>query len=182
MKRGSAALVMAAACGVLMPGTGFAQLVGERVRVTLADPLTFEGVVTRITPDQLELSLPWGDSRVVATGDVLRIERRAGRRHWKRGFLVGATVGASMAFVVQFGYAGSRPPFAEQLAYRLLLAAYVAPVFGMVGAAVGGLIKREGWAPVQGWPLSGTTPGLRLGMHTMPEGSAVLALGMELRF
>ena len=182
MKRGASAFVLAAACGILMPGAGSAQLVGERVRVSLADPLMFEGVVTRITPDELELSLPWGDSRVVATGDVLLLERRAGRRQWKRGFLVGATVGAAMAWVVQGGYTGDPPTFGEQIATRLVLTAYVAPFYGVIGAAVGGLIKLEGWVPVADWPRSGMTPEPLVEMRPMPGGSHALGLGVRLRF
>ena len=180
MKRGASAFVLAAACGILMPGTGSAQLVGERVRVSLADPPRFEGVVTRIAEDELELSSPWGDSRVVATGDVLLLERRAGRRQWKRGFLVGATVGAAWVWVV--GYAADPPPLGERIAERLLLTPFGAAGCGVIGAAVGGLIKREGWVPVAGWPRSGMTPEPLVEMRPTPGESHALGLGVRLRF
>ena len=182
MKSGPAAFVLAIACAIPVPDAGSAQLVGDRVRVTLPGPPKIEGVVTGITPDHLELSLPGGDLRVVATGDVLRIERRAGRRQWKQGFVVGAAVGATMAVMVQPAYTGEPPSLAERVAIKLVLAAYVAPIYGIVGAAVGVLIKLPGWVPLQGWPRGGTTPPLLFDMRTMPDGSAALALGVRLQF
>lgn len=86
MKSRSAAVVLAVALGMVIPGAVSAQLVGDRVRVTLSDTRWTVGVVTQIDPDELEISLSDGRSRVLAAGDVVRIERRTGQRHWKLRF------------------------------------------------------------------------------------------------
>lgn len=174
------ALAIAILCGLLMPATTSGQEAGDRVRVTLSDPPRFQGVVARITPQELELASPWGDSRVVATSDILRIERREDRRQWKRGFMVGAGAGAAFAWLVPF--TTDPPSFAKRIAHRCLMTAYVAPIYGVIGAAIGGLVKLEGWEPLEGWPRSGVTPEPLVEMRTMPDGSAAFGLGVKFRF
>lgn len=185
MKRGCAVLALAAAYWIPMPSAASAQLVGDRVRVTIPEPLMFEAVVTRITPDELELALPGGESRVVATRDILRLERRGGRRQWKAGFVVGATLGAAMVLPLG-GYAYAEPDgppsLGELIAFKAVVVAYVAPIFGAVGTLVGGVIKLPGWQPISGWPRSGIPPGLHAEMRTLPGGRPVAELGMRLRF
>lgn len=184
MKRGCAVLALAAAYWIPMPGAASAQLVGDRVRVTIPEPLMFEAVVTRITPDELELALPGGESRVVATRDILLLERRGGRRQWKAGFVVGASFGAAIALPQGHAYAeGDGPPsLGELIARKLVFVAVLAPIFGAAGTLVGGAVMLPGWQPVAGWPRSGITPRLHAEMRTMPGGRPVAELGMRLRF
>ena len=54
--------------------------------------------------------------------------------------------------------------------------------FGGVGAAVGGLIKREGWETVRDWRSRPMTPGLLSGTHAMANGDARVLLGARVRF
>ena len=86
MERSVGALLVAVVWGVTIPGAVRAQ---ERVRVTLDGSEMVVGMVERITPEAITLSLPGGGSRVVAPGDVSRIETRAARRQWKRGLIIG---------------------------------------------------------------------------------------------
>ena len=74
----------------------------DRVRVTLSDSRRIVGVVSRVTPDGLEVLLP-GGPQFVAMGDVARIERRTARRQWKPGFLAGAAVGGALGSLIAFG-------------------------------------------------------------------------------
>ncbi|MDE2796292.1 MAG: hypothetical protein OXL34_15855 [Gemmatimonadota bacterium] len=174
-------LLPAFAWGMAIPGAGSAQLVGDHVRVMLSEWVWAEGVVVRITPDELELSLPWGHSRRLASTEVQRIEQGVLQRQWKRGFLVGTAVGGALGLLAPVGFTGD-VKYGEIIQAKLILMPMFAAFYGMVGAAVGGLFKREVWTPVQGWPRSAGTPRLLMGPHNMPNGNASFVLGAKLRF
>lgn len=182
MKSRSAVFVLAVALGMAGPGTGSAQLVGDRVRVTLSDTRWTVGVVTEIDPNELELTLSDGRARVLAAGDVVRIERRTGQRHWKEGFMIGAAAGGVFAFRFRVFTTGEDLSLGERIGVRVILLSIAVPLCGAAGTLIGGLIKTEGWERLEGWPRSGMTPGLLLDMGAMPDGSPALRLGAKLRF
>ena len=93
MGRSVGALLVAVLCGVTIPGAGRAQ---ERVRVTLRDSEVVVGMVERITPEAVALSLPGGGSHMVALSDVSRIEARTARRQWKQGLIIGWAAGGGL--------------------------------------------------------------------------------------
>ncbi|MDE2873496.1 MAG: hypothetical protein OXQ94_17615 [Gemmatimonadota bacterium] len=154
---------------------------GGPVRVTLSDSEKVVGEVSRITRDGLELLLP-GGPRFVAMGDVARIERRTVRRQWKRGFVVGASVGGGIGLLlIPFGY-GHDPSLGDIIGTKVLLTSTMAAFYGFLGAAVGGLFELEGWEPVRRGPRRDATPGLLARMHTLPNGDSSLLLGAKLQF
>ena len=89
VKGASALLVLVAAGGILVTGPVFGQ---ERVRLTLPRD-TLVGVVTRMSADELELTLDGGGSRVYLRGDVLRMERGAEHTQGHLGYLLGSALG-----------------------------------------------------------------------------------------
>lgn len=155
---------------------------GGPVRVTFSDSERIVGEVSRITRDGIELLLP-GGPRLVPTGDIARIERRTVQRQWKRGFVVGASVGGGIGLLlVPFGYGYDPPSLGEITALKVLLTSTMGAFYGFLGAAVGGLFKLEGWEPVRRGPRRAATPGLLARMHTLPNGNSSLLVGAKLRF
>lgn len=182
MKSRSAAFALAVALGMVIPGAVSAQLVGDRVRVTLSDTRWTVGVVTQIDPDELEISLSDGRSRVLAAGDVVRIERRTGQRHWKKGFMIGAAAGGMFALTFPVVTTGEDVSLGDYIGIRVILVSIAVPLHGAVGTLIGGLIKTEGWERLEGWPRSRVRPGLFVDMGAMPDGSPALRFGAKLRF
>lgn len=174
MERSVGALLVAVVCGMTIPGAGGAQ---ERVRVTLGDSEMVVGMVERITPEAITLSLPRGGSRVVAPRDVIRIETRTARRQWRRGLFVGAAVGGVFG-LWPFLWA----PYSEDLPFKAFLWSNYVVVCGGVGSAVGGLIRWEGWETVRDWRSRPMTPGLLIGTHAMASGDSRVLLGARVRF
>lgn len=184
MERSVEALLVAVVCGVTTPYAGGAQ---ERVRVTLDNSdLVVIGMVERIAPEAIALSLPGGVSRVVALADVSRIEMRTMRRQWKQGLIIGWTAGGVLGAVIGGPTTGidpePRPSIVEEVVGRAFWGLSFGAPFGGVGAAVGGLIKREGWETVRDWRSRPMTPGLLVGTHAMANGDSSVLLGARVRF
>ena len=153
---------------------------GDRVRVTLSDSERIVGSVSRVARDGLEVLLPRGP-RLVAMGDVARIERRTVRRQWKPGFVVGAAAGGVLGLLIAFG-AGEDDASIGESAGSLFLMSTFSAFYGFAGTLVGGLFKREGWETVQGGPGNATTSTLLVGPRTMPNGNSGFVLGAKLQF
>lgn len=174
-------VTLTVAWGMAIPGIASAQLVGDRVRVALSDRVWTEGVVVRITPDELELSFAGGSSRVLASTGVMRIERRTLQRQWKWGFVGGAAVGGAFGFLAPVAFVGG-VSWGNVILTRGMVMFVFAAAFAVPGTAVGGLLKREAWEPLQGWPRNTGTPRLLLGPHTMANGNTGFVLGARFRF
>lgn len=153
----------------------------ERVRVTLSDSQRIVGVVSRITPDGVEVLLP-GGARLVATSDAVRMERRTARRQWKPGFVAGAAAGGALGALITVGIVGTGLDSARDQIAVLTLMSYCTGFYGFAGMLIGGLIKREGWEPVPGWDGFAATPRLLVGPRTMPNGDSSFVLGVAMRF
>lgn len=153
---------------------------GDPVRVTLSDSERVEGALERITQYGLEVLLP-GGPRLVAAGDVARFERPTVQRQWKRGFIVGAAAGGSIGLLLTpFGFEED-PSLAEVIGSKVLWVSTFGSFYGFLGAAVGGLFKREGWEPVQSWRRSAVKPRLLVGVHAGPTGNSSFLLGARLQ-
>ena len=181
MGRSVGALLVAVVCGVTIPDAGGAQ---ERVRVTLGDSEMVVGMVERITPEAIALSLLGGHPRVVAPSDVSRIEMRTARRQWKQGLIIGWAAGGVLGAVVGGPTTGVEPErsIVAEIGGRAFWGLSFGIPFGGVGAAVGGLIKRKGWETVRDWRSRPMTPGLLVGTHAMASGAASVLLGARMRF
>lgn len=156
------------------------QWTGDRVRVTLSDSERIVGVVSRVTRDGLEVSLPEGP-RLVAMGDVSGIERRTVQRQWKPGFLVGAALGGALGLLVTIGWgedAASGGSVTDGLFFMSTFGAF----YGFAGTLVGGLFKREDWESVQSSTRASAAPSLLVGTLSLPNGNSSFVLGAKLRF
>ena len=156
------------------------QWTDDRVRVTLSDSERIVGVVSGVTRDGLEVSLPEGP-RLVALRDVAGIERRTVQRQWKPGFLVGAAIGGALGLLVTFATsedASSGPAVTDGLFFMSTFGAS----YGFAGTLVGGLFKREDWESVQSSPRASAAPSLLVGTLSLPNGNPSFVLGAKLRF
>ena len=132
MKMFSAPLILATLAASLMPAGAAAQ---QRVRLTL--PLdTLAGVVTRMSADQVELSLEGGGSRVFRRDEVLRMERGVEHRLGPIGSLLGFVAGG-------VALALADPPFVP----LGLIGG------GLVGYGIGSSKTLVVWETVPGWTV-----------------------------
>lgn len=103
---------------------------GDPVRITLSGSERVVGVVSKISRDGLVLSLP-GGSRLVAAGDVARIERRTVRRQWRQGLVIGAAGGGVYGILMPLGGEDALSALSgEEIAGRMFLAATIGAGYG----------------------------------------------------
>lgn len=86
-----------------LPNALFAQKVGDRLRVSLENRGTMIGTVTSRNADGFELKLSGSDNqtRSILYNNVQLLERSLGKRTYKkRGFLIGAGIGAIAGVII----------------------------------------------------------------------------------
>lgn len=125
---------------------GTALQAGVRLRVEALAGRTTErttGTLLRVSGDSLVIATKRGHEQPIALSALRRVQVSKGRSAPKgalKGFLIGAGVTAGLAL---YALAKSDEPEAAGMITAVLL-----PVFGFVGAIVGLVIGREGWATV----------------------------------
>lgn len=139
-----------------------AQEVGDRVRVFVAGTTTI-GEVTALSDEGFELIGQGRRQSSFKYGRIYRLERSLGARHaWKRGLAYGAAGGVALGLLLGVFQAGACEWLTAGLldgecAGHGLQVAVVAGVNmgvagGVLGTAVGALIRRESWTPI---PIAG---------------------------
>ena len=181
MKSSSALLILASLAGTLVPAQVFGQ---ERVRLTL--PLdTLLGVVTRMSADEVELSLEGGGSRVFLREEVLRMERGTEHSQGHVGFLLGSVAGFSAGLASLF--------WLYETDYFNDTALQLGPALGLIGGGIAGhrigaSKKRVKWETVPDWTVFWMMPErLRDPGDTRDESTglrvgAAFRVGVKVRF
>ena len=178
MKSSSALLILASLGGTLVPAQVFGQ---ERVRLTLPVD-TLLGVVTRMSAEEVELSLEGGGSRVFLREEVLRMERGTEHSQGHVGFLLGSVAGFTAGIVS-----------ATQLFEDDLAAVLLGPALGLLGGGIAGYRigaskKRVKWETVPDWtvfwmmPERLRDPGATRDESTGLRVGAAFRVGVKVRF
>ena len=172
MKRVVRMSLIAIACSGLVSGVGFAQ---ERVRLTLPSG-TITGVVTRMSPRELELTLEGGGSRVLSGEDVLQLERSVVHDHAMRGYLLGSLAGFGS------GLAAARVFYERNPNGHWWVATPVGLILGGVAGFVVGSKKRQVCEIVPGWAAGGMTAALVVDAGATREGRVGFRVAAKLGF
>lgn len=184
MIRGGAVIV-AVACGMMVPCSMPGQAAGERLRVTFGANWV-EGEAVRVFPGQLELAVAGGLSRVFAADVITMVERLVRKSQGKRGFVIGGSVGWVVGglFVAAAAKAleSELTSTADMFMYFGVGGFLIGLPCGLVGAIIGSMIELERWETVPGWGQAGASPGLLLGLQPGPRGGKSLRVGGRLRF
>lgn len=168
MKRSVRMLLIAIACSGAIPAAGFGQ---ERVRLTLPSG-TITGVVTRMSPQELELNLDGGGSRVMFRHEVLQLERSTVHDYAFPGYLLGSWLGYLGGFTAAEVLHRIRPDGDWWLATPAGL------ILGGVAGFVIGSKKREVWKIVPNWAVAERTTGLA----AEPQATRGVGLAAKFRF
>lgn len=128
-----------------------AQVVGDRVRVTIVPDTTVVGRVTRVADDGFELVR--GDMRRYLTyGQIEHIERSEGiKRRWAEGLVYAGAVGGAVGFATAERCKSALIIFEDAACTSNRDRRFIggALIGGISGALVGSLFKTESWTAIR---------------------------------
>lgn len=173
MKVAAALLLLGTLGGTLMPVPVVGQ---ERVRLTL--PLdTLAGMVTRMSADEVELSLDGGGLRVFRREDVLKMERGTEHSQGHVGYLLGSVAGFAAGLASADRLQDSFPdiPWVVPVAGGLIGGGYA-------GYRIGASKTMVKWETVPGWTVDWMMPERIRDPGATRSGRTGLRVGVEVRF
>ena len=168
-------LVLLAAGGTLVTGPVFGQ---ERIRLTLPRD-TLVGVVTRMSADEVELTLDGGGSRVYLRGEVLRMERGAEHTQGHLGYLLGSAVGIGSGAALWFVLDRSDLVRGNDAFIAVPLGLFGG---GFIGYRIGASSTVVTWETVPEWTVHWMMPQRRGTPGAVRSGGAGVRVGVRVPF
>ena len=176
--------------GIAATDAASAQVVGERIRVTLPAG-RIVGVLAETGPDELVLALPAGGFRTVAHDEIQRLERSLGQRRrtmlWaKYGALAGTVSGGGLGLSFALDGCFSLGEADDDCSGEGLAVASFALISGLVGAGggavLGALQSDERWETIDDRNSPGMASRLGFDVYAGPWGRKRFFVGGQLRF
>ena len=147
---------------LLYTSVATAQGMGERLRVTTLSA-QFDGLLSNKNTDGIELTLDNGSPLSVSHQTIVKLERYAGKRTYKkRGFLIGFGLGAVAGAAAGLASSSSFDLMPIGPVTALFTAAVLGSGLGLVGLVAGAAIETDQWKeiPKSSWGKLQFTPTL----------------------
>ena len=166
--------------GIDLPDQPPSPIVGERIRVALADA-TIAGDVTRVDRQGFDVAVQDGRIVSVDRSEIFRLEQdvAAGETYWAEGLVLGGIVGSAILLYRMLEFSAGFLSFYDEVATSELVLTTVGPP--AIGLGIGAMLdKSEAWEVIEAQRrVARFTPMIDFGFDHL--GEPVVLLGGRIR-